>query len=244
MFDRLVADALEAPFQGWDFSSLKGRMTEGPLPWNYCARVRERMAGIRSMLDMGTGGGEILASLAPLPAHTSATEAHAPNVSVARDRLAPLAVEVIDTTADPHGQHLPFPDAQFELVINRHEEYIATEVWRILRPGGRFVTQQCAGYRSDLSGWLLGTGIADITDWRLEEVGFRVVDRQEAILERVFFDVGAVVYYLKAVPWSVTPAFTVESYHDRLLAIHQHIQRHGRFTTTDTRSLLEAVKTG
>jgi len=33
---------------------------------------------------MGTGGGEFLASLAPLPMHTSATEAYPPNVEIAR----------------------------------------------------------------------------------------------------------------------------------------------------------------
>ena len=242
-FERLVAEAARAPLEGWDFSYLNDRMTESALPWDYCARVRERMAGVTSTLDMGTGGGEILSSLVPLPPHTFATEAYAPNVIVARRRLAPLGVEVHDTTADLHGRHLPFPDAQFDLVINRHEEYIATEVWRILRPGGRFITQQCAEYCVDLAEWFLGKPFVDITDWLLEDVGFRVIDRQQAFLERAFFDVGAVVYYLRAVPWIVSD-FTVERYKDRLFATHQHIQKHGRFITRDARSLLEAVKPG
>lgn len=29
-----------------------------PLPWNYKARARELLAGARSVLDIGTGGGE------------------------------------------------------------------------------------------------------------------------------------------------------------------------------------------
>ena len=66
-FDELVQEALTAPFEGWDFSWLEGRKTKLTLPWNYVAKVRARMHSIASMLDMGTGGGELLASLTPFP---------------------------------------------------------------------------------------------------------------------------------------------------------------------------------
>ena len=47
---------------GWDFSHLQGRYTVEPLPWDYQERVRESLRpGVR-LLDMGTGGGEILLS--------------------------------------------------------------------------------------------------------------------------------------------------------------------------------------
>ena len=36
---------------------------------------------------------------------------------------------------------LPFEDGRFETVIDRHEELVAGEVYRVLRPGGRFITQ-------------------------------------------------------------------------------------------------------
>jgi hypothetical protein len=47
-----------------------------------------------TLLDLDTGGGELLAASAPLPRRTIATEGWAPNVPVARDRLSPLGVEV------------------------------------------------------------------------------------------------------------------------------------------------------
>jgi len=37
---------------------------------------------------------------------------------------------------------------------------------------------------------------------------------------------GAIVYYLKAIPWEA-PGFSVEKYFDKLVAIHHLIQREG-----------------
>ena len=94
-FERLVQEAWEAPFSGWDFSWLNGRYHEDPPSWNYRDVVLRHLArGVRSLLDMGTGGGEFLSGLAPLPEDTCATEAYAPNVPIARARLEPLGVQV------------------------------------------------------------------------------------------------------------------------------------------------------
>ncbi len=248
-FDSLVEDALQTPFEGWDFSYLEGRVTFGPLPWDYINRVRERMQGARAMLDMGTGGGERFSALAPFPERTFATECYAPNVSVARKRLEPLGVTVADTTADQENRHLPFQDGEFDLVVNRHECYVPEEVRRILKPGGYFLTQQCGGYgENDLIEWFKGKGNVDPMDWtaavasgQLKDAGFHVLDVQEAFPENVFTDVGAMVYYLRAGPWLVDD-FSVKKYRDRLLAMHRHIQDHGEFVTKDERFFVEAVK--
>jgi SAM-dependent methyltransferase len=248
-FERLIKEALKAPFEGWDFSYLDGRKTELTLPWDYEARVREIMVNVNSMLDMGTGGGEILASFSPLPPHTCATEGYAPNVEVARRKLEPLGVKVYDTAADQENRHLPFCDAEFELVINRHECYVPKEVWRVLLPGGCFLTQQCAGAGlEDLIEWFKGKGTVQPMDWtaevasrQLESAGFRVVEAKEAFPEYSFLDVGAVVYYLRAIPWLVDD-FSVERYRERLLAMHEHIQRHGGLKVKDQLFFIEATK--
>ncbi len=39
---------------------------------------------------------------------------------------------------------VPFRDACFDLVINRHEAFEAEEVARVLAAGGRFLTQQAS----------------------------------------------------------------------------------------------------
>ena len=151
LLEQLLAEAEQQPFQGWDFSYLQGRMEEAPTSWNYAELVRARLAGIAAVLDMGTGGGELLARLAPLPPGTVATEAYTPNVEIARTRLVPLGVEVVPVAGAPDNSDqqpgegrgsLPFPDESFPLVINRHESFYPAEVKRILQRGGSFITQQ------------------------------------------------------------------------------------------------------
>ena len=53
----------QAPFAGWDFSHLDGRMIEEQAPWSYLARAAELMDQVSAVLDMGTGGGERLLAL-------------------------------------------------------------------------------------------------------------------------------------------------------------------------------------
>jgi hypothetical protein len=55
-----------------------------------------------------------------------------------------------------------------------------------------------------------------------------------------FFDVGAVVYFLRLVPW-IVPGFSVTRYRGPLRALHDHIERHGAFETTASRMLIEAT---
>lgn len=142
-------------------------------------------------------------------------------------------------------------DGQFDLIINRHDCWDDRELGRLLRNGGRFITQQCGGYGElELVEWFLGQGNAQAMDWtaevasrRLQEAGFVITDAQETYPQSTFAHVGAVVYYLRAIPWLVQ-GFSVAKYRDRLLALHEHIQEHGGFTVTDQQFLIEAVKPG
>jgi SAM-dependent methyltransferase len=139
-FEIYLRDA-ERLFSGWDFSyiSASRRMTSSPGAWSYASIILPLVRTAQALLDMGTGGGEFLASLQPLPSRTVATEGYPPNILVARNRLEPLGVTVWPVGDD---DRLPLDDASFDLVINRHESYDAREVLRVLRPGGTFVTQQ------------------------------------------------------------------------------------------------------
>jgi len=117
-------------------------MVTAPLSWSYTSELLPAVRLVESLLDMDTGGGEFLAGLQPLPAHTCATEGYAPNIPIARQRLEPLGVTVVETGED---DLLPFADGEFDLVINRHGSFLSEEVFRVLNPGGRFVTQQVGG---------------------------------------------------------------------------------------------------
>jgi len=232
------------PFSGWDFSALQGRWRESPLPIDYHSTVRVAIPHSATLLDMGTGGGEFLGGLAPLPPVTCATEGYPPNLPIARARLAPLGVTVLPVAEDDPGP-LPFADAAFDLIINRHEYYDPREVWRILRPGGRFITQQVGGENYvDLPRVLGAPGNHTFASWHLAVaraelavVGFTIMRAVEAFPSLYFYDVGALAYYLTAIPWEV-PGFTVGRYFPRLQALQRECEEAGKIAIRQHRFLL------
>jgi SAM-dependent methyltransferase len=246
LFDFFVQETKQ-PFSGWNFAHIEAtrRMVEAPLSWSYASTVLAQFRSARSVLDTGTGGGEFLSSLQPLPALTCATEKYAPNVPLARQRLEPLGVSVYVVDEDAH---LPFSAGQFDLVINRHESYAPQEVLRVLKPGGRFITQQVGGANlADLNAFLdaprytFEHGDLEYAVQGLRDADWQIVAQKEERPVTRFFDVGALIYYLKAVPWQVE-GFSVEKYFARLVEMHSRIQRDGYFDAHYHRFLIIAKK--
>jgi SAM-dependent methyltransferase len=234
-FDDLVAEALAAPFAGWDFSWLGSAPTAGRLPWSYRREVARRAALTATMLDMGTGGGERLYRLSPRPRRTVATEAWPPNVPVAAERLRPLGVPVVQDEGAPdntaqHGAgrgRLPFSDGAFGLVANRHEAFLAAEVARVLAPGGSFITQQVDFHSYDDLYRIVGLDVpARPASWlplavrQLRDAGLTVQASVRGAERHELRDVGAVVYYLRVVGWAI-PEYTLEGCRPALRAAHE-----------------------
>ncbi|MEV0823079.1 class I SAM-dependent methyltransferase [Nonomuraea rubra] len=237
-FEELIREATATPFEGWDFSLLRGRVTdEGEPPWDYEHLAREHLRTATSLLDLGTGGGELLSGLAPLPPRTVATEGYAPNLPIARARLEPLGVEVAEAT---HA----FPDASFDLVLNRHAPYDPAEVRRLLAPGGRYLTQQVSGRDLEELNASLGGPPHPDRAWNLAAataaLGLKIVWSEEASFTTTFHDIGALVLFLRAVSWQV-PGFEVAAYEDRLRALHEDLARGRPLRATARRFALLAV---
>jgi SAM-dependent methyltransferase len=245
-YEQLVAEALAAPFEGWDFSWLADRTTNEDLSWSYPALARAAVAGATRLVDIDTGGGEQLAGLAPLPPYTVALEGWEPNLAVARRRLEPLGVDVRQTTEDGH---LPVADGDFDLVLNRHGRLDAAETWRALSPGGVFLTQQVGSRNGIEINTALGappsvdpdSETAELAVDALRQQGFQVDDAREEMPAYVFHDVGAVVYQLRAVPWTI-PDFDVRTYDAPLRRLDANIRETGGFVTHDHRYLIRAIK--
>ena len=222
----------ERPFSGWDFSYLADKWEEERPPWSYMDQVRALLPGAFSLLDLGTGGGEQLLALRELwPPRVAVTEGYAPNLHLARERLEPLGVQVVESEAAIHDL-LPFEDETFELVIDRHSSFDIAEVERVLAPGGAFLTQQVDGTNlADLSAvfgceqpWTWFT-----LEWVLDRIAETslVVELAEAWSGVTRFrSVGALVYYLKAVPWTVE-GFTVDTHLPILLMLQDRLEREG-----------------
>jgi len=244
----LVSQAWDAPFSGWDFHWLEGRMVENQPGWNYIDLARKRLHACQSALDKDTGGGELFSSLGPFPPHTWAAESYAPNVQLARDRLEPLGIQVVQFNENPH---LPFRDGQFELVLNRHGGYSVNELRRILQPGGLFLTQQVGGTNCmRLNQLLQDQPFHPYAYWTLSyaraelvQAGFEILLAAEDYPTLIFKDIGAVVYFLKAIPWQIE-GFTPQGYWEHLAQIDTTIRHEGSLVVPEHRFLLEARQPG
>ncbi|BDZ42543.1 hypothetical protein GCM10025865_18420 [Paraoerskovia sediminicola] len=71
------------------------------------------------------------------------------------------------------------------------------------------------------------------------EAGLEIVDLRAERLRVEFFDVGAVVHFLRKVVWMV-PGFTVDAYRDRLRELDAQIRADGPFVAHSARHLVEA----
>ena len=115
-------------------------------------------------------------------------------------------------------------------------------------PGGIYFAQHVGGRANvELSEYFLGQGTSGhARDHELEAeharaAGLKVLTCRNERLELEFFDVGAIVYFLRKVVWTV-PGFTVDRFHSRLVDIHEQIERDGVFRSTTSRTLFEARK--
>lgn len=233
------------PFTGWDFSYLQGRMIEGEPPWAYESRAAELLQNSTSVLDLDTGGGERLLDLrADWPPKVVSTEGYPPNIELATQRLSPYGVRIVPaqlTASDP----LPLADGEFDLILNRHGAINPSEIARTLAPGGIFLTEQVhelwafdlvqafglsapthSGTPEEYSSLFttMGMEIVNVSDWRGQ---------------LLFTDVGAIVYYLKAIPW-VVPGFTVNNHTEYLFALQESVEAGEALTFTAATYLLEA----
>jgi SAM-dependent methyltransferase len=249
-FEALIAEAAAAPVDGWEFSWLDGRATEERPSWGYARLLVPRIAQARAVLDIQTGGGEllaeVLAQVREQPPLVAATESWPPNLVRARRNLEEFCTTVIE--ADDDGD-LPFPADTFDLVVSRHPTLtIWAQIARVLQPGGTYFSQQVgAGTNRELTHFMMGPQpVSEARSTRralakAEAAGLELVDLRQETLRAEFYDVGAVVYFLRKVPWTV-PAFTVDGYREQLRRMQDRIDAEGPFVTSVERSLIEVRK--
>ncbi|MDH6121065.1 SAM-dependent methyltransferase [Kitasatospora sp. GAS204A] len=251
-FEDLMKEADSVSVDGWDFSWLDGRASEERPSWGYQKLMSARLASASAALDIQTGGGEVLAGARRLayrlPPYAAATEGWPPNLARAAKLLQPRGVTVV-----PHPDQPPFPfgDESFDLVTSRLPSPVWwAEIARVLQPGGAYFAQHLGpDTLASLAEFFGAPCDTELQNRRhpyaeaeaAKSAGLDVVDIRFERLRVEFFDIGAVVYFLRKVVWAV-PGFTVERYRDRLRSLHQQIVAEGPFVTYSTRTLIEARK--
>jgi hypothetical protein len=134
-------------------------------------------------------------------------------------------------------------------VTSRHPATVHwSEIARVLAPGGTYFAQHVGGGTNvEISEYFLGP--LDPGDGRHHHVeadqarasGLEIVQCRNERLQLEFFDVGAVVFFLRKVVWTV-PDFSVDRYRARLQDLHDQIEHDGVFRSTMSRTLFEARK--
>jgi SAM-dependent methyltransferase len=239
-FDDLVGEAVGVPVTGWEFAWLSGHTVGSELTWSYPDIARSLLHSAGSLLDLDTGGGELLADLAPLPPHTVAVESWTPNVPVARDRLTPLGISVVT--------ELPSGESEFDVVLSRHGRLPVTDIARLLRPAGTLLSQQVGS--DDMAELNAALGAppphprpwsADVAVAAVRAAGLQVEDVREERPMMTFRDIGAIVFQLRAVPWQVRD-FTPRRYERELRRLDEIIRTEGGFPVTTHRFLIRASR--
>ena len=236
-----------AYIHGWDFSHINGRYEEeNDLPWDYEKIVRSHLKSYLDILDYDTGGGEFLLSLHHPYGKTSATEGYPPNADLCKETLLPLGINFRECN-DP--ANIPFADEAFDLMINRHGDFDAREIFRLLRRNGVFITEQVGEDNDrDLVEMVLpgtdksfpGLNLAKQRK-NFEEAGFQIMQAEEAYRPITFYDVGAFVWFAHIIEWEF-PDFSVDRCFERLLKMQEMTEKDGKVEGTIHRYLIVAKK--
>ena len=236
-----------AHIHGWDFSHIEGKYTEETnFPWDYRQVIQEHLTNDMTLLDMDTGGGEFLLSLNHPHENTAATENFTPNIRLCEDTLLPLGIDF--RPADASG-NLPFDDHSFHMVINRHGSFNPDEIYRVLKPGGFFITQQVGAENDrELVKLLCGETALPFPDQHLiliskkfRDTGFAILRGEECFRPIRFFDVGALVWFARIIQWEF-PDFSVDTHLERLFQAQRILEEHGSIDGSTHRFLLVVQK--
>ena len=247
-FDELVDQAERAPADQWDFSWLDGRADEDRPSWRYFDRVAERAADARRLLDVQCGTGRMLGDLPSLPPVAVGVDGWLPSIAAAAPRLRRRGATPVLTSNETGA--LPFASGTFDLVTSRHPVRVRwDEIARVLEPGGTYLAQHVGPHSMRELIERFTPGPVPATSERDPQVERRAAEAAGLVIREIrherppvaFYDIGAVVYFLRLVVWTV-PGFRVADHRDALLALHEEIERDGAFRTSSSRVLFHAKK--
>lgn len=245
----LIRDAFRRAesFSGWGSFGISVRSLGPPLPWDYDALARQAVSAATSVLDLETGGGERLLAITQGigPKRITATEAWHVNAPIAQRRLSAVGAAVVRCGSGEQGT-LPFRPASFDLVLNRHGAVAPPEIDRVLRSGGRFLTQQIdPGDWPELPRHFPRTTIWSANDHRrraaeFERLGYRV-ESQRHDYTVAYGTIADLTFNLAVTPWTI-PGFSFERDLDALLLLDAEQSTEDGLVMTRALNLISAVR--
>jgi len=228
---------------GWDFSRV--RAGRDPVHWEYVDVVRQYLNPTDRVLDIGTGGGEIFFSMAPYFGEGVGIDDSPTMIETARRNQSSLSIDNISLLR-MEGNDLRFETDEFDVVLLRHLYVYVSEIVRVLRPGGYFITQM-VGQRSSLNfldafGWTPASfgpdwwqPVAELADqFRLN--GCHIIAQAEYDVPYWFQDIESFMFWFMSVPWPET--IELEKHWKNINQILETSQTERGIETNEHRGLL------
>ena len=186
-----------APRQGWNFSRMSD--LRAPVPWDYRDVVADHLNSDVDLLDIGTGGGEMLLSFAPHIRSALGIDVDPLMVATATENG-----RHVSNVSFRHSSHLlervPEP---FAVVLSRHAPFSLDHLASNLRPDGYFITQQVGERNMANVKAALGQSVPSVPLSRamFSRTGLTLVDFREYDVEYVVKDVESLVFWLGALDY-------------------------------------------
>jgi len=194
--------------KGWDFSRI--RSGGEPELWEYADVVRQYLKPTDKVLDIGTGGCEVFASLSPFFSQGIAID-HNPEMIEAAQRniysqpINNIAPKLMD------GSNLQFGEGEFNVVLARHANAYAGEIVRVLCNDGYFIHQSVGPKGTsnilDAFGWTQHSfgpdywhPVAELAE-QFRRLGCHIMSIAESFVPVWFEDLESFIFWLISVPW-------------------------------------------
>lgn len=241
----LKSEERQKAFEGWNFSSIQEDFWQEETSWDYIKIVKKHLKPNMCLLDMGTGGGELLTHFSHPFHQTSVTEGWDRNYQLLLATLGKKGVEVKFVKED---DRLDFLDNRFDIVLNCHESFSLDEVKRVLKPNGLFITQQVG----DLNGINLASRLIPNFEKKdfnfhlssvvreLKKRDFGILDQYESYPSQKFFSMEALIYYVRTIEWEF-PGFSVLTHQKELLELEEELKRVGFIYNQEHRFLVSCI---
>ncbi|GAB6929111.1 class I SAM-dependent methyltransferase [Paenibacillus sp. JCM 10914] len=212
---------------GWDFSQVRC-ISEGT-SWNFFDQVSKVCNTSDIVLDVGTGGGESLISIAPGAAFLIGIDLSHAMIQTAKQNLYSSSTRNV-RFMQMDSEQLQFPPGLFNLISCKHAPFRASEVARVLTDDGIFLTQQVRECDKSNLAAAFGRGQFANQDGTLKEryiteldqAGFRQIEYVEYDAAEYYEREEDLIFLLKHTP--IIPHFGQDDEDFRIL--QQFIEDH------------------
>lgn len=226
---------------GWDFTRMND--SRAPTTWDYRTIVAKHLKPSYDVLDIGTGGGEMLLTFASSMRSGLGIDLDPEMIAAATENG--LATPNVCFRQGSH--RLDGISERFDVALNRHAPFVLEAISTCLKPDGVFITQQ-VGERnmSNIKDALDQNVPTPITPALFDDVPLDLIDFREYDVEYVVSDVESLVFWLSALDVlhaDVDGAVAISDVDVFNTILNGNVTERG-FITNEHRYLAVARKTG